>query len=138
MLTMKLTIITPKQVVLEKDIEGVTVPSTEGEMTILPRHTNLFALLDEGIVRYWKGNEEEFLAIGGGYVETNGKTVELLVSRAYGQDKIDEEATKKAIDEAKKLKMAAKTDDAQKEVSSLLRRSLIDMKLLRKKKRRLS
>lgn len=135
---MKLTIITPKQVVLEKDIEGVTVPSTEGEMTILPRHTNLFALLDEGIVRYWKGNEEEFLAIGGGYVETNGKTVELLVSRAYGQDKIDEEATKKAIDEAKKLKMAAKTDDAQKEVSSLLRRSLIDMKLLRKKKRRLS
>jgi len=135
MRTLKLTIITPKQIALEKVIEGVTLPSTEGEITILPGHINLFALLEEGIVRYWKSEKEELLAIGGGYVETDGESVELLVSRAYGQDKIDEESTKKAIIEANEMKKNAKTGDAQKEVSSLLRRSVIDMKLLKKKRR---
>ncbi len=135
MRTLKLTIITPKQIALEKVIQGVTLPSTEGEITILPGHINLFALLEEGVVRYWKDDKEEFLAIGGGYVETDGECVELLVSRAYGQDKIDEEATKKAIEQAKTMKKSAKTVDAQKEVSSLLRRSIVDLKLLKKKRR---
>lgn len=132
---MKLIIITPKKIALEKVIDGVTLPSTEGEITILPGHINLFSLLEEGIVRYWKDEKEELLAIGGGYVETDGVSVELLVSRAYGQDKIDEEATKKAIAEAKVMKKNAKTVDAQKEISSLLRRSVVDMKLLKKKRR---
>lgn len=132
---MKLSIITPKQIALEKLVSGVTLPSTEGEITILPGHANLFALLEEGIVRYWKDDTEEFLAIGGGYVETDGESVELLVSRAYGQDKIDEEATKKAIQDAKEMKKNAKTVDAQKEVASMLRRSVVDMKLLKKKRR---
>ena len=135
MRTLKLTIITPKQIALEKVIEGVTLPSTEGEITILPGHTNLFALLEEGIVRYWKGEEEELLAIGGGYVETDGVSIELLVSRAYGQNKIDEEATKKAMAEAIEMKKNAKTTDARREVASMMRRSVIDMKLLKKKRR---
>jgi len=133
--TLKLIIITPKKIALEKVIDGVTLPSSEGEITILPGHINLFSLLEEGVVRYWKDDKEELLAIGGGYVETDGVSVELLVSRAYGQDKIDEEATKKAIAEAKEMKKNAKSVDAQKEISSLLRRSVVDMKLLKKKRR---
>ena len=41
------------------------------------------------------------LAIGGGYLETDGKNVQLLVTRAYGQDEIDHKATLKAIEDAK-------------------------------------
>lgn len=133
---LKLTIITPKQVVLEKEIAGVTVPSTEGEMTILPRHINLFSLLEEGIVHYWSGDNHEYLAIGGGYVETDGESVRLLVSRAYGQDEIDQQKTQHALSEAKTRMKSAKTVDAQKEVASLMRRSAIDAKLLKKKRRR--
>jgi len=134
MRTLQFIIITPKQVALEKTIDGVTLPSVDGEMTILPGHTNLFALLQEGVVKYWKGDEAEFLAIGGGYVETDGNSVELLVSRAYGQDKIDEEMTKKAIADATEMKKNAKTIEARQEISSQLRRSLVDMKLLKKKR----
>ena len=135
---LKLVIITPKKIALEKEIAGVTLPSTEGEMTILPRHTNLFALLEEGVVHYWNGDESDFLAIGGGYVETNGKTVRLLVTAAYGQSAIDEEQTKKAFADAKERMKSAKTEDARKEVSSLLRRSVVDAKLLKKKRRQTS
>lgn len=78
MAKLKLIIITPKNIALEKEIDGVTVPSTEGEMTILPRHINLFALLEEGVVHYWTGEDGEYLAIGGGYVETDGGGSEII------------------------------------------------------------
>lgn len=133
---LKLKIITPKNVALEKEIDGVTLPSSEGEMTILPRHINLFALLEEGIVHYWAGDDSEYLAIGGGYVETNGEEVSLLVSRAYGQEGIDQQQTQLAMKDAKERMKSAKSEDARKEISSLLRRSAIDAKLLKKKRRK--
>ena len=43
-----LKIITPKRIVLEKDIISITAPSSEGDVTVLPRHTHLFSLLIEG------------------------------------------------------------------------------------------
>ena len=132
---LKLIIITPKKIALEKEIAGVTLPSSDGEITILPRHINLFTLLNEGVVHYWNGEDSEFLAIGGGYAETDGETVRLLVTRAYGQDAIDEEQTQKAILEAKERMKSAKSEDARKEVSALLRRSVVDSKLLKKKRR---
>ncbi len=136
MAKLKLTIITPKNIALEKAIDGVTVPSSEGEMTILPRHINLFALLNEGVVHYWEGEESEYLAIGGGYVETNGEDVRLLVSRAYGQDAIDMKQTEEALKDASERMKNAKSEDARKEVASLIRRSLVDSKLLKKKRRK--
>lgn len=138
MAKLKLIIITPKNIALEKEIDGVTVPSTEGEMTILPRHINLFALLEEGVVHYWKGEDGEYLAIGGGYVETDGEEVRLLVSKAYGQEAIDMEQTQEALVDAKERMKSAKSEDARKEVSSLLRRSIVDAKLLKKKRRNTS
>lgn len=138
MAKLKLTIITPKNIALEKEIDGVTLPSSEGEMTILPRHINLFALLDEGVVHYWTGEDSEYLAIGGGYVETDGEAVRLLVSRAYGQDAIDMKQTQDALADAKERMKGAKSEDARKEISSLLRRSAIDSKLLKKKRRHIS
>lgn len=133
---LKLKIITPKNIALEKEIDGVTLPSSDGEMTILPRHINLFALLEEGIVHYWAGDDSEYLAIGGGYVETNGEEVSLLVSRAYGQEGIDQQQTQLAMKDAKERMKSAKSEDARKEISSLLRRSAIDAKLLKKKRRK--
>ena len=100
---LKLKIITPKKIALEEDVISVTAPSSEGEITILPKHMNLFALLDEGIVKIVKKTGEDFLAIGGGYLQTDGDEVNVLVSRAYGQTDIDIDLTNKAVAEAKKI-----------------------------------
>jgi len=133
--TLHLKIITPKRVVLEKEILSITLPTEEGEITILPHHANLFAILKEGIVKIKYDGNEDYLAIGGGYLETDGKMVNVLVSRAYGQDEIDEKMIEEAKEQAKKLLEQAKTDDQKQQAVALLRRSLIDSKLLRKRKR---
>lgn len=135
MSTIHLKVITPKKIVLEEEVASVSVPSTQGQLTILPKHTNFFALLSEGIITIKKDNDEDYLAIGGGYVETDGKELHILVSRAYGQDSIDENLTKNAMVNAEKILKDSKEKPDRDNAAALLRRSLIDMKLLRKRRR---
>jgi len=133
--TLLLKIITPKKIVLEKEILSITLPTEEGEITILPHHANLFAILKEGIIKIKYNEEEDYFAIGGGYLETDGREVNVLVSRAYGQDEIDEKMIEEAKENAQKILSQAKTDAERQQAATLLRRSLIDSKLLRKRKR---
>src|SRR3990167_2623055 len=111
--TIRLKVITPRKVVIDKQINSVTVPTADGEITILPHHVHLFSLLVAGIVKIKKADNEDVLAIGGGYLETNGKTVTVLVSRAYGQDEIDRDLTNKAVEEAKRI-LSKSTDEKER------------------------
>ena len=133
--TIHLKVITPKKVVREQDVVSVTVPAADGEITILAHHVNLFSLLKEGIITVRHDNTEDYMAIGGGYIETDGKNLNILVSRAYGQDEIDENMTAKAIEDAQKLITEAKSDEERADATAVLRRSVIDMKLIKRKKR---
>ncbi len=130
-----LKIITPKKIVHEEDVSSITVPSAEGELTILPRHAHLFCMLKEGILTYRGEGVDDSLAIGGGYLETDGKEVRVLVSRAYGQDEIDEKLTQEAIANAEKLLAQTKDTNERREATAVMRRALIDMKLIKRRKR---
>jgi len=131
---MRLKVITPKKIVREEEITGVTVPTTEGEITILPNHANLFSLMNEGIVKIKYKEKEEYLAIGGGYIQTDGGDVTILVSKAYGQNEIDEKLINKAIENAKNIIKTSGSESDKAEAMATLRRAVIDSKLLKKKK----
>lgn len=131
-----LKIITPRKTVIDEEIDSVSIPSYDGEITILPHHENLFSLLVEGIIKIKKGSNEDFLSIGGGYAETDGETVTILVSKAYGQDEIDKNLTEKALLEAKKILSEAKDEKQRSEAMAMMRRAIVDAKLLKKKKHR--
>ena len=130
---MKLQIITPIKLVKEVEVTSVTLPTASGEITILPKHQSLLSLLVEGIVTYKSKESSEALSIGGGYVQTDGSILRVLVSRSYGQNEIDEKLTQEAINQAKKI-LSESTDKAQiLEAKSLLHRSIIDSKLIKRR-----
>ncbi len=130
-----LRVITPKKVVIDEQVNSVTAPGAEGEMTILPRHSHIFSQLKEGIITIRKKGGEDSLAIGGGYLETDGKEITLLVSRAYGQDEIDAKLTETALKQAEEAVKKAKSAPELHEAQLLLRRSLIDLKLVKRKRK---
>lgn len=131
-----LKVITPKKLAFEKDVLSITVPTVAGELTILPKHSDLLSLLKEGVITIRTEKQEEYLSIGGGYMQTDGKIVQILVSRAFGQDEINEEMTKKAIDSAREVLDRVEDKAERTEALSTLRRSMIDMKLLSKMRRK--
>jgi len=121
---------------MDKQVNSVTVPTSDGEITVLPHHAHLFSLLVEGIVKIKKDGSEDDLAIGGGYLETNGEIVTVLVSRAYGQNEIDKNLTDKAVEQAK-LILSKSTDEKERaEAMTIIRRSVIDSKLMKRRKAR--
>ena len=133
---LRLKVITPRKIVIDKQVSSVTVPTSDGEITVLPHHVHLFSLLVEGIVKIKTADNEDDLAIGGGYLETNGETVTVLVSRAYGQSEIDKNLTDKAVEEAKHI-LSKSTDEKERaEAMTVLRRSVIDSKLMKRRKNR--
>lgn len=129
-------IITPRKLVKEMDAISVTLPTTEGEITILHAHADLLTLLKEGILTIKTEKSEEYLSVGGGFMETDGKNLTILVSRAFGQDEINEEMTNKALENAKNILEKNEEKTERDEALSTIRRSTIDMKLLSKIKRR--
>ncbi len=134
----KLSIITPIGKVFDDEVISVTAPSSEGEITVLPHHESLFTQLKEGVVLARTEEDEEYFSIGGGYLETDGKQITLLVSRAMGQRELDEEVVIAAKNKAQQMLNSAQSDEDRHEAVMQLRRSLIDLSLLQKVKRRRS
>lgn len=133
---MNLQIITPQKISFEGEVTAITVPSTSGEITILKNHEALFTMLNAGVIKIKKPGNDEFLAIGGGYLETNKQKTTLVVSRAYGQDEIDAGEIKRAQEEAERTLKTAVSETERQQALELFRRSTIDAKLLSKVNRK--
>ncbi|MBI4129711.1 ATP synthase F1 subunit epsilon [Candidatus Roizmanbacteria bacterium] len=135
MQTFLLEIVTPDRLVYSEEVEQITVPSEEGQLTVLPHHTLLFANLVEGEVIIRHKGEDHFLAIGGGFVEVMKEKVLVMVSRAYHATELNEAAIVKAKEKAEQAIAAGVTGDDLHAAQALLRSTLVDLKVLKRRKR---
>lgn len=99
-LKIKLRIVTPEKTVFENEVSQATLPTTEGEVTILPSHRSYIASLKPGEIMLKKDQEEMLLSISGGFIEFHGNELIVLADTAERAEEIDlkraEEARKKA------------------------------------------
>lgn len=67
---MKLSIYSIKQTLLETQAEKVTLPTVQGEITVLDNHLPLITIVKEGIVSYYTSqNQRQEIAFSGGIAE---------------------------------------------------------------------
>jgi len=71
-MNIKFKIATPEKVVYENEIEQVSVPTMDGEITILPNHIPLVSVLKAGELRIKDKNGEQIMAVSGGFLEMRG------------------------------------------------------------------
>ncbi len=106
---LKLKIVTPERLILEEDVDQVTFPTTEGELTILPDHIPLIAGLSSGDVVAVVNGEHMPWAVAGGFVEVkkseNGQTtVAVLADFAEHVSELSDTAIEKAKARAEELR----------------------------------
>ncbi len=134
MSTFTLEIVTPQKVSFSDNaVSYINVPGESGVLGILPHHTALFAKLTEGEVKIVKGNEETYLAIGGGFIEVNKNKVTILVTRAVHATEINERSVMEAQRRAEELLKQKPTGEAFAQAQEMYRRSLLDLKVLRRR-----
>src|SRR3989344_8934666 len=102
--TIKLKIVTPEKILLEEEVEQVTLPTVEGEITVLPGHVPLISALKSGDIVAKKGDEFVPMAVVGGFIEVKPDEVIILADFAEHIGEISEAEIAKARARAEKLK----------------------------------
>jgi len=131
--TLQFKIVTPERIVFEDTIDEVVLPTSEGEIAVLPNHVPLVTMLKAGILRVKKGETEIPLAVSSGVIEINGTRVIVLADTAERADELEESKIEIAKEEARKL-MEEKRGDAEgfAEATALLERELARLKVVKR------
>ena len=77
----KLEIITPEKTIFTSEVDQVTIPSYEGEMTILKDHIALVTFLRPGIIKIGEKDIENFY-LDDGIVEFSNNILLILTASA--------------------------------------------------------
>ena len=95
-----LEIISPEKVLLSEKVKSVTIPSFEGEMTILSDHIPLITFLRPGIVTVFSSKETKYF-LEEGTVEFSNNTLIILSSTITSLDSLTKEKISKMLEESK-------------------------------------
>ena len=115
----------------DETVYSVTIPTIDGEISVLPSHEPLVTVARDGVItvrRTKETQEEEFFAISGGVVEIDQTGVRILVDEADHGDDIIEAETQAALERA-----IAARDNADDQIEREKAKQLIDRHLVRLK-----
>jgi F-type H+-transporting ATPase subunit epsilon len=101
MATLKLEIVTPETKIYSEDVDMVTLPGSEGELGVYPRHVPLLTAMKPGELRVIKDGRETSMAVGEGFIEIKADSVSVLTDMALEAEKIDIAAAEAAVERAK-------------------------------------
>jgi len=97
-----LTIVTPQRKIVDRSVDEVVLPGSEGHFGVLPGHAPLLSSLKVGEISYREGNEGGHVAVAWGFVEVLSDKVSVLADIAERAEDIDVERAKRAKDRAEK------------------------------------
>jgi len=129
-----LQIITPEKVVFDDEVDQLTLPTSTGQITILPHHVGLITNIEPGELVYKKHQKETHLAAGYGFAQVGPADVKVLIDLAAVPEEIEE----KAIEEAKKqaeVALAQKhllSEEEYATAAANLQKSLAQLKIKRR------
>lgn len=126
-----LQVVTAERIILDDEVDSLVAPGSDGELGILPRHAPLLSGLKPGELRYRRGGEENFLAIGGGFIEVLNNRVIVLADSAERTDEIDlerAEAARRSAEQALQNRGQMSVEDLAA-AEAALRRALVRLEI---------
>ena len=107
MSTIRCEVVTAECTVFEGDVDMVIAPGIEGQLGILPQHAPLITTLSYGeLVLRREREEDQSIAIGGGFMEVGPGHITILADSAERAEEID-------MDRASAAQQRAEEDQPQ-------------------------
>lgn len=131
-------IVTQERTVFSGQVDAVNLPGTEGRMGILPNHTALLTTLGYGEVIVRTAGQEEFFAIGGGFVEVQPDRVVILADSAEHAEEIDVERAEQARERARRYMTEGVPEDPERyaQIRASLQRAQVRLDVARRRRQR--
>jgi F-type H+-transporting ATPase subunit epsilon len=93
---MRFELATPTRMLVSAEAEEVVAPGVEGYFGVLPGHAAFLTTLAPGEVMYRMGQQQEYLAVAGGFAEVRAERVIILAEHAERPEEIDRERAERA------------------------------------------
>lgn len=130
----KFKIATPERVMLDTEVDSLTLPTQMGEITILPNHIPLVANLQSGEIRYKQNGKENFFAVSSGVIEVrkNHEVVVLADTAEFGHE-IDEKRAEEAREWARKVMTEEhRSSENFANAAAVLEKNLVRLRVIKK------
>lgn len=109
---LKLSIVTPEGVVHQDEVDQVSIPTTTGQITVLPHHIPLVATMGVGELVVYKGGSQVPIAISRGILEVRPHSeVYIMADNAERAEAIDLERANVARQRAEELLAQKQVED---------------------------
>ena len=119
----------------EGEVDSVSLPTPQGEITILPNHIPLISIVVPGVITVRQKGSEQLLAVSRGVIEVDGRTIRVMVDTADRADELQEQAILKAKAEAEKLQKERRSDrEGFAEATAILERELARLQVVRRRR----
>ena len=113
-------LVTPEKIYLEGDAQMVVLPGAEGDLGVLPNHSNIITSLRPGIIKVTNSDQTQSLFVEEGFIKFSnnellvialGLDEEAAMNNDFINDKIENYSSAlDAADEAQKMKIQNKID----------------------------
>lgn len=111
-MTIPFYLITPERIVFQERVASATLPTPDGEITVLPHHIPLITVVSSGVVKVRAENgDEHILAIHDGVAKVDAMGVTVLAASAECADELVMEQVEKALSDAKNLAQKQQASD---------------------------
>lgn len=124
MKTLQVSIVTPDGPVFDSGVEMLSTKAESGELGILPGHIAMVAPLQICEVRLINGNDTEYVAISGGFLEVQPEKVTILAQTAELAENIDIARAKSALKRAESHLQGKQDDIDFKRAELALKRAM--------------
>lgn len=131
--TLTIIIATPEREVYRDTVDSVSLPTVNGEITVLPHHIPLSTILKPGELVLRKDGVAKPYAVSGGFIEVQPHQLVVLADTAEHIEEIDEQRAEEAIARAKAAKEDMREDHVEyAAVTAKLERDLNRLRIVRK------
>ena len=113
-------LVTPEKIYLEGDAQMVVLPGAEGDLGVLPNHSNIITSLRPGIIKVTNSDQIQSLFVEEGFIKFSnnellviavGLDEEAALNNDFINDKIENYSSAlDATDETQKMKIQKKID----------------------------
>ena len=113
-------LVTPEKIYLEGDAQMVVLPGAEGDLGVLPNHSNIITSLRPGIIKVSNSDQTQSLFVEEGFIKFSnnellviavGLDEEAALNNDFINDKIENYSSAlNAADETQKMKIQKKID----------------------------
>ncbi len=131
-----LTVVSQERQLLQAEVDSITVPASEGELTVLASHVPLFTPLLAGVLTYRVDKVETQIVVSKGFLDVGSDNqVTIMVDSAVHAREISLEKAEAAIEAAHQTVTTSRDRQELLMAEASLKQAMLEAKVARHSRR---